>query len=357
VWVIGSDDNYLDSPVRVPSVVLAPGERADILVDFTGLAGRNVTVRNDAPVPFPDGVWPVPHPVPDGAGGVVIAPADQPWMANVMRFQVTEALRGTDASCNPAAGGCGRTRPMIRLSDANGSLAAGVRIDKTRQLVLKEVMGPGGPVMVLVNNTLFDGMMSAGTAGDFAASMGVTELPRVGSTELWEIANLTMDTHPIHTHLVQFQILNRQAFSQDEADPTAGYPGAWAAAFGTGPVALPAGCVAGDVCPGYGPPLPYGLPNADGALGGNPAFSPYLVGSPAPPDAWESGWKDTAKMHPGEVTRILVRYSPTDSKVASAQPGVNLFSFNPTKGPGYVWHCHIVDHEDNEMMRPFSVVK
>jgi FtsP/CotA-like multicopper oxidase with cupredoxin domain len=60
---------------------------------------------------------------------------------------------------------------------------------------------------------------------------------------------------------------------------------------------------------------------------------------------------------PGEVMRILVRWAPTSSSVKSAKPGRNLYPFDPTKGPGYVWHCHIIDHEDNEMMRPYRVVK
>ena len=59
-------------------------------------------------------------------------------------------------------------------------------------------------------------------------------------------------------------------------------------------------------------------------------------------------------MNPGEVTRIAVRFAPTDTpaKVLNAQ-----FPFDVTKGRGYVWHCHIIDHEDNEMMRPYNVIR
>jgi len=76
--------------------------------------------------------------------------------------------------------------------------------------------------------------------------------------------------------------------------------------------------------------------------------TPYLLGSPRGPDANEQGWKDTVRMNPDEVTVVKARFAPTD--------GSYSFPFNARIGPGYVWHCHIVDHEDNEMMRPYVVV-
>jgi spore coat protein A len=63
-------------------------------------------------------------------------------------------------------------------------------------------------------------------------------------------------------------------------------------------------------------------------------------------------------MNPGEVTVIRVRFAPQDAPTTGAgapTAGTNLFDFDPTNGPGYVWHCHIIDHEDNEMMRRFEV--
>jgi spore coat protein A, manganese oxidase len=335
VYLIGADDAYLDTPTRVGKLFLAPGERADIIVDFSGLRGRSITVTNDAPVPFPDGLVP----------GV-----DQPGMAKIMQFQVTLPLKGADASCSPVAGGCRRPVPLVRLTNGHGRLADGVRIARVRQLILKEVESETGPEEVLVNNTNWDGLRSPSVATEFPTD-GVSETPRVGSTELWEIINLTMDAHPMHTHLAQFQILNRQRFDEDA------YLAAYFGAFGSGPVPLLPGCLAGDYCPGYWPPLSYGTPNADGAIGGNPAVGRYLLGASAPPAPEESGWKDTAKVQPGEVLRMVVRWAPTSTPVLSARPGRNLYPFDPTKGPGYVWHCHIIDHEDNEMMRPYAVSK
>jgi FtsP/CotA-like multicopper oxidase with cupredoxin domain len=106
--------------------------------------------------------------------------------------------------------------------------------------------------------------------------------------------------------------------------------------------------------PGYGPPKPY-TPAIPGAVGGNPDVTPFLKGAAVPALPSEQGWKDTVMMNTGEVTRIVVRWSPTDlpntTTVANA-----YYPFDPNGGHGYVWHCHIIDHEDNEMMRPTSVI-
>src|SRR5256885_17056500 len=75
-----------------------------------------------------------------------------------------------------------------------------------------------------------------------------------------------------------------------------------------------------------------------------------------PPNPNEAGWKDTIKVFPGFVNRFVVRWAPQATGVGDVKPGQNLFSFDPTTGPGYVVHCHILDHEDNEMMRPYLPV-
>jgi FtsP/CotA-like multicopper oxidase with cupredoxin domain len=221
-----------------------------------------------------------------------------------------------------------------------------------RQLTLNEIMGmptvvggvayPGGPLEVVLNNTKWSGLRPDGSVppGFTPVTVGnvtsyYSEVPDEGTTEVWEIINLTADAHPIHTHLTQVQIVNRQNFDVRK------YLGAYTAAFAG--VAMP---------DGYGPPNPYGMANADGAVGGNPAVGPFLKGVPAPPAANEAGWKDTVIMLPGQVTRIALRFAPTDKPVAD--PDL-FYPFEPDGGHGYVWHCHIIDHEDNEMMRPYRV--
>jgi spore coat protein A, manganese oxidase len=370
VWQIGADDVYLDRPVRVNNracqdtrvsecsdVSLLPGERADIVVDFTNLAGQNITVTNT------------------GLDPVGIA------LPNVMQFQVVLPLKGRDNSCdpekpNPIAGICSRRIPMVRLTDGQGNVVPGVHIDKVRQLVVNELNTtaggtiPTGEIEEFVNNTYWDGLQSEGIAGDpdFAKiPLGATELPQVGSTELWEIIDFEtaggQAWHAMHTHLVQFQILNRQNLKGDFSTGF-DYEKAYDAAFGTGPVQLPSRCpTANEFCPGYGPPLPYNTLNADGAIGGNPAVGDtsvpsYLSGAPIPPDPGETGWKDTVKTFPGQVTRILVRWAPTDTPIAESRPGVNSFPFDPAANPfaePYIWHCHLLSHEDNEMMRPLVI--
>jgi FtsP/CotA-like multicopper oxidase with cupredoxin domain len=233
---------------------------------------------------------------------------------------------------------------------------------------------PGGPLEVLVNNTKWDGkrvngieqneegmwMYTFETRADFTLdSKGnnyLSELPKEGETELWEIINLTADAHPIHLHLVQFQLLNRQAFDVPK------YDAAYAASFPgggfdhmTGQPYLP-----GQYIPAFGPPMSYGT---DAVVGGNPDVNAlnakkrplYLQGVPKPPGAHEAGWKDTTIMFPGQVTRILVRWAPTDFP-ANTPPAEANFPFDPNGGNSFVWHCHIVDHEDNEMMRPDEVI-
>ena len=187
IYVIGKDGNYLQDPVPVSHIFFAPGQRYDVIVDFTGLQGQNITVTNTANCTYPVGLTP-------GSPG-------QEGIGEVMQFQVTRPLRGTDNSCNPALGGCGRPNghDLIMLTDGMGNLKPTVKVDKLRQLILKEAEGfigttQTGPEEVLVNNTKWDGLMSPGIAPQFPTD-GVSELPEVGATEVWEIINLTMDAH------------------------------------------------------------------------------------------------------------------------------------------------------------------
>ena len=336
VYLIGADDNYFDKPVKVTTVPLAPAERADLIVDFSKLPGARITMTNT---------------------GVT----ERYFIPQIMQFQVTLPRRGPDNSCNPAKpdivnGICARKTPFVKLTDGKGNVLPGVKIDKVRQLVINENFDYPTNLEELTNNTKWDGLKSPGVAAEFPTD-GVSELPRVGSTELWEIANIyspgvATQTHPVHIHLSQFQVLNRQALRVNFN----GYFAAWNAAFGTGGVPLPSTCTTGQYCPDYGPPLPYLQINADGAVGGNPAFTPYLSGEVIPPEAGESGWKDTAVAYNRQVLRLLVRWTPSDVPVISSQSyaGRNLFPFDPTQGY-YVWHCHLINHEDNEMMRPYKV--
>ncbi len=342
-WQIGTDGGLLDQPVQLNDphnpfalkLFLAPGERADVIIDFADLANRTLTLVNNAPAPYPDGT--PPHPATDG---------------QIMQFRVNLHLSSQDRSYNPANGGPLRggkdQEPLIvRLANPQtGRLGAGVRPAVKRQLVLIEVATEEGPIEVLLNNTKWSGIREGTTTpvpDSQPATMGqgdyLTELPEVGATEIWEIINLTGDAHPIHIHLIQFQLLNRQVF--DGVSYRIKYDSLFPH---------------GIYHPGFGPPLSYNVPNAANAVGGNPDVGPYLQGGTIRPDANEAGWKDTVKMYPREVTRIVARWAPQDVPIHAVRPGQNRYPFDPTIGPGYAWHCHIIDHEDNEMMRPYSPV-
>jgi spore coat protein A len=346
-WQISTDGGLLDRPVQIQTgswyagTFLAPGERADIIIDFSAYAGRTFTLTNAANVPYPVGV-----------------PVNPLTTGQVMQFRVDLPLVGADTSFNPAAPGAtlrgGPNQPplIVRLANpTNGTIASGVTVNVRRQLTLNEFLTTtppdqppaGWPIEILCNNTKWTGIREDGTIPPGFTPDGyglwLSELPRVGATELWEIINLTADAHPMHLHLVQFQLVNRQNILTT-------YATAYAAAFPTK-----------TIIGGYGPPLAYNTVNTDGAVGGNPPLSRYLQGSPTPPAPNEAGWKDVVIMMPGQVTRIIVRWAPQDVPVAGVSPGINLYPFDPTTGPGYVWHCHIIDHEDNEMMRPYAVTR
>ncbi|HET7826085.1 MAG TPA: multicopper oxidase domain-containing protein [Anaeromyxobacter sp.] len=359
IWVIGNDDGYLDKPVALDPflgqrLLILPGERYEIIVDFGGIApGTNLVLKNTGKTPYPAGA------APQGA-----------TLGQILQFRVRCPAAGcpADTSWNPATAGATirLNQPIARLTNpATGTVAAGVTINVTRQLTLNEIAlpasiatdpvtgvpntpYPGGPVEILVNNTKWSGD-SPRTYGDFVSITlnGITaaysETPKEGNVELWEIVNLTADAHPIHTHLASFQVLNRQSFQN-------AYAGAYAAAF-PGSTAL--GCLAGTFCPGFGPPLDYRTGNAR-ALGGNPDVVPFLQGPVRPPSPQEVGWKDTVMVLPGFVTRFVVRWAPANEPQTAYPFAPGDCSSFPcaTATHGYVWHCHIIDHEDNEMMRP-----
>jgi FtsP/CotA-like multicopper oxidase with cupredoxin domain len=351
IWVIGNDQGYLDAPVRIgpgKKLVVMPGERYDIIVDFAkARTGAKILLSNSAKTPYP-------------AGAVV----DPRTTGRIMEFRVVGAAVA-DTSYNPASGTpiLSGTAANVRLADpVAGTLAPGVTVHKTRTLTLNEFMGPGGPLEVLVNNTRYLGEATPTSVLNHPEFTPITtkwnttyysELPHEGQTEVWEIVNLTADAHPIHPHLVAFQVLNRQPFDLK------GYNALYDSLF-------PGGVYAPNA--GDGPPLAYdcGVPaNVERnstfssllpgcRFGGNPDPTPFLKNKPVPPTPAESGWKDTVISYPGEVTRIVVRFAPTEHP-ATASADTLGYPFNPNTGHGYVWHCHIIDHEDNEMMRPMSI--
>jgi FtsP/CotA-like multicopper oxidase with cupredoxin domain len=152
----------------------------------------------------------------------------------------------------------------------------------------------------------------------------VSELPKVGTTEDWNFVNTTGIPHAMHVHLIQYQVLSRQEFD------AASYIADWEALNGSS--------------------YPLDHPTIELPV------EPYLIGDPVPAGPAENGWKDSVTSPPRMVTKVRIRWAPQELPTGAVAPGQNKFPINPFIGPGYIWHCHMLDHEDNELMRPFKVV-
>ncbi|MFD1505574.1 bilirubin oxidase [Georgenia yuyongxinii] len=258
---IGSDGGFLAAPVDLSGahrgrLLLAPAERADVVVDFTAVPVGNHVLGNLGP----------DEPFGGGEPGDDFPAADPETTGRVMQIRVRRAL-GRDRT----------TPPEHLVLPAITPLPPA----PVRKLALIEMMSQDfddSPVEALLGRVEEDGRWVAEEWAD-----APTQTPTLGATETWELYNTTGDAHPIHIHEVAFQVLDRQPVVIDEA----------------------AGTVA--VAPGS---------------------------EPRPREPWEVGFKDTVIAYPGEVTRVRMRFE--------------------TAGQ-FVWHCHILEHEDNEMMRPYRI--
>lgn len=280
---IGTDGGLLDAPVPLTKLLLGPGERADLIVDFSTLpADSRVRLTNGARAPYPSG------PVAARRGGIPLA--------EIMQFRVTGA-----AGFSTPLPQTLRTTPITRLAPI---AAAGAGLTRRPMALVEVANSEDVPIAALLNNRTFG-----------AEPTTVV----MDSLEIWELVNTTEDAHPIHLHFTQFQLLDRQKVRSEAYLAATGYLD-------------PA---TGLVVPGQGEAVPPG---------------PFLIGQPKLPPANEQGWKDTVVAMPGEVTRILV---PFGAGAASGAPLAIGSSFEGT----YVWHCHILEHEDNDMMQTYRMVR
>jgi spore coat protein A len=241
---IGSDGGLLPHPVEKTALLLAPAERADVIIDFSHVdAGGTVTLSNNAASPYP---------------GWEFSIVQRDPLLEPMQFRVTRPFTGSKRSFVMP------TLPVFTGIDPSASVV-------TRDFVLIEEMDAHGHSLgVKINGKGYDDP--------------VTEVVKLNTTEKWRIINTTDDAHPMHLHLVQFQILERQGY-----DVTAIHQGRLA-----------------------------------------------LVGQPRRPALNEMGWKDTAVVNPRDVLTLLVRFEGYTGR--------------------YVFHCHMLEHEDNDMMRPYEVI-
>ena len=306
-FVLGMEGGFLKNPVTVPSnipfgvpatlrepyagsLITGCAERFDVIVDFSNFGGQNIIMYNDSPAPYPGG-----DPRNDYLGNNGFGPDTR----QLMRFEVSgtpvnePALAITEATDLTAGIDpfLANVAPFVSTLNPGGAYTLNTAVARTRQLTLNEVFDAYGRLAQNLGTNAPTG------PGKFNLPYlaATTEDPTHGAVEIWEIYNLTGDTHPIHIHLVNFQILNRQAFDVTTYNGTATFLA-----------------------------LPYG------------------------PDKTELGWKETAKMNPGEVIRLIMKFDlPAVPFAVPASPR--------TGGHEYVWHCHILEHEEHDMMRPLVV--
>ena len=323
---IGSDGGLLNSPAKLGELLMAPGERADVLIDFTKLpTGSQWRLVNDALAPYPAG----------GDGDV----------AQIMQFTVGRSLGPILRVPATLRGGKGQPKllPAV-LGTSSPSAVGALKATTTRTVFLNEIVNdasiPGvedEPVHVMMGNQFY-----ANEATMVPRSTNV-ESPAVNSVEEWVIVNTTGDAHPIHLHLTQFRLVNRQNLA---VDPTSGETKYLIDRLNCGGVdADPANCANGLPYPASGGQGPWPAPSTDS----------YVEGDLIPPAANEVGWKDTIIAMPGTVTRIVVPFGGTAAGVPAPYVGdaknapIQRFTGN------YVFHCHILEHEDNDMMSPLVV--
>jgi FtsP/CotA-like multicopper oxidase with cupredoxin domain len=261
-------------------------ERADVIVDFTNVPKGDYTLRNVGPdEPFGGGIPVTPPdslpPWPELSEGQFYA-ADPASTGQVMEFRVGP-VHGTDKSTPPMY----LTLPAITPlppEDVTRALALIEKAGKGVDASGDEIEGPIEALLGTVGPDAIDATVPDGVWTERLWMDPLTENPAVGSTEVWEFYNTTVDAHPMHVHEVAFEVVNREGLVVD----------------GEGNVVSPV----------------------------------QLDGNVTLPEAWETGFKDTVTAYPGQVTRVRAHF----------------------KKPGqFVWHCHIVEHEDNEMMRPFRI--
>ena len=228
-YQIGSDGGFLPEPVKLTALTLAPAERADVIVDFSQRSGE-VMLMNTA-----------------------LRPTDGLAMREVLQFRVTGGA--VESGRVPA-----RLRPIRRLREEDAIRVRELGLNRAPDACV------AAGFKVLIDNRGWEEL---------------TERPQLGTTEVWSFINRTAGMHPMHLHLVQMQILDRQPFQimNGQAIPT---------------------------------------------------------GPRRPPPPEEAGWKDTVRMNGFEITRVIAHFSGFSGR--------------------YSYHCHVLEHEDHEMMRQFEVV-
>lgn len=264
--VVGSDTSYLSQPVTATQILVGVAETFDVVVDFSESTTPEAELVNMAPYPYPDG--------------------DAPNHLNgkVMKF-VVEPAKARDESRVPA-----KLLEYVKVAEEEAV--------QKRYIVMYEYEddATGNPMHLYINGKRLEDP--------------ATETPRPGTTEVWEVINLTQDNHPLHLHLATFQAVRvRGLVELDEFK----------------------GC----------------MTKLNDAVKCN--VSQHALGEAVAVPEHEKTWKNVVKIAPGYMTTIVVKFLMVDTG--------KTYPFDATAEPGYVYHCHILDHEDNAMIRPLKLIK
>jgi spore coat protein A len=313
---IGSEGGFLPAPVTIPpnvpfspvtltgGLILGNAERADVIVDFTNFAGQKLILYSDAPAPFPVG-----DPANDYFAGNPATPTAVAGAGTdtrqLLQFDVLPSITdglGADNFTGPIVL---PTPPAVDTPLVNQVTGQPIgTVNRMRSLTLNEQIDPYGRLIQMLGTAVPPFNLGQGFGREYTEP--ATEVANAGDVEVWEIYNLTGDTHPIHFHLVNVQVINRQAFRAS-------------------------------------------------SFNGLPA---QLIGPARPPDQNEFGWKETVRMNPGEVTRVIMKLSlpSVPFAVPSSPRAGDLGVSGSSVVNEYVWHCHILEHEEHDMMRPLVVL-
>jgi spore coat protein A len=321
----------VDPSQLLTSLLVAPAERPDLIVDFSNYPGKKVILYNDAPAPFPGGDdrndyfpgWNVGTGL-FGTGNPVngtTAPGFGPNTRVLMRFNVVPAAGNSDGLLALPQDLSAGIDPTILPTWGWTDLS--VLPFPKRLKTLNEYSDEYGRLIQILGNadapsgSPYDGSAKYLDYPGGPTTVGATEEQvSAGTTEVWEVFNTTGDVHPMHFHLVNVQVINRQVFD------------------------------------------------------GNPS-TPSFLGHPIiPPAANEVGWKETVPMYPGTVTRVIMRFdlapivdSQGHAITTRARPLIGQLPITNgqppvsprTGGHEYVWHCHILEHEEHDMMHALVV--
>ena len=350
---IGTEGGFLPSPVTIPAtpfsaqfdlggdfipgsmsggLILGPAERADVIIDFSKVkVGSRLILYSDTPAPFPGGDSRNDYftGAPDlrSVGGAATPQIGfGPNTRTLLQFRVvprsgsqevihppSQFVLDPSPLYNPFA-----TAPPAWVSytsptpsDIDNSHTISQPVAVVRDLTLNEVFDKYGRLLQQLGTNVATGSDALSGAPLFNRDYfpePATETPKGGTVEVWRIFNLTGDTHPIHFHLVNVQIVSRQPFDWE-------------------------------------------------TYSGTPSFNGLAVA----PDPNERGWKETVRMNPGECTTVVMKFDipalPATVKTATDEfPVGPEYPTSPrTGGYEYVWHCHILEHEEHDMMRPLVI--